>query len=39
MNIEKTDVEWLITLIVTTWVALRKEKKPTKRKQPGKRKR
>ncbi len=25
---DKEDIEWLITLIVTTWLALRNNKKP-----------
>lgn len=39
MEIEKDDVEWLISLFVTIYLATRKSKKPPKTKEPQKRKR
>lgn len=34
MNIDKDDIEWLISLVVTIWLGLRK--KPKTKKEPKK---
>lgn len=42
MDLEKQDIEWAITMLITVWLALRKPKKsktPKQRKHRPKRKR